>query len=149
MTLLQQFSSSSPHSSPLKLKAFSTIPNSSPQFSLILNLKEVDLNSFKLKIGENCGELLGMVLKAFNFYGELYGELLEKCHFLNDLDSFSSFPTFNQSHNQLNQSKHSDKQQDDVYSNITCKSSFSKTEINRQNKKWKSFSKHLRYERYH
>ena len=79
MTLLQQFSSSSPHSSPLKVKAFSTIPNSSPQFSPILSLKEVYLNSFKLKIGENCGELLGMVLKAFTCNGELCGELLENC----------------------------------------------------------------------
>ena len=79
MTLLQQFSSNSPNSSPLKLKALSTIPNSSPQFSPILNLKEVYLNSFKLKVRENCGELLGMVLKAFTFNGELFGELLEKC----------------------------------------------------------------------
>ena len=30
-------------------------------------------------MGENCGELLGMVLKAFSFYGELCGELLENC----------------------------------------------------------------------
>ena len=79
MTLLQQFSSSSPNSSPLKLKPFSTIPNSSPQFSPILSLKEVYLNSFKLKVRENCGELLEMVLKAFTFNGELCGELLENC----------------------------------------------------------------------
>ena len=63
------------------------------------------------------------------------GEVL----FFSNLDSFSSFPTLNQSYNQLNQSKHSDKLQDDVYSNITCKSSFSKTELNRQNKNGNHF----------
>ena len=118
----------------------------SQQFSTVLpyfKFKKVYLNSFKLKIGENCGELLGMVLKAFTFNGELCGELLENCWrsviFFSNLDSFSSFPTFNQSHNQLNQSKHSDKLQDDVYSSITCKSSFSKTELNRQNKNGNHF----------
>ena len=45
------------------------------------------------------------------------GELMENCQYLNNLDSISSFPTFDQSHNQLNQSKHRDKQQDDAYSN--------------------------------
>ena len=44
------------------------------------------------------------------------GELMENCQYLNNLDSISSFPTFDQSHNQLNQSKHRDKQQDDAYS---------------------------------
>ena len=67
------------------------------------------------------------------------GELIENCQFLNNLDSISSFSTFNQSHNQLNQSKHRDKQQNDAYSNITCKSHFAKTEFNRQNKNGNHF----------
>ena len=75
MAVLHSSPHSSPLSSPLKVKGFSAILNSSPQFSPILSLEEVCLNSFKFKMGENCGELLRMVLKPFTFNGELSGEL--------------------------------------------------------------------------